>query len=277
MFYYFEYQPSSKTVSSEEELNHFFPQTSEGFLTPKVEDVSQLSMLNQDILNIIAIEYEKIWADNLLSLFFLGSPVVHTKKMRFDTVAVVSDTVRLDYAKALATVNSHLLPKYSFIHYFNSSFFTIHNINNARYLQFIIKVLAIRVYGLDIETHYADFKANREIIFLLNNLDAKMLEIKNLIRAGTYGKVDKGMLCNHAVKYLLRCAFELVIEKEKRYTREPLLCQQLFAKYYPQHEIISKEIFSCYNSNHVDEDNFIKLIYEFASVLRQEYRKFCQV
>jgi hypothetical protein len=85
-------------------------------------------------------------------------------------------------------------------------------------------------------------------------------------------KTDKYKASNYLIKYLIRSAFELVICKESRYTRELNMCQSLFVKHFPEYENISSEILNYYNQKDFDLAEFTVSATQFAEIILTEYK-----
>ncbi|MDJ1505770.1 hypothetical protein [Xanthocytophaga agilis] len=279
MFYYSGHQPSNSlqidndSSSNSDSLqqthpNDFFLVGTDGFF----HSINRpLPTVTRIIIDDLVKQYTILWKDAVISVYLRGSHLNGEVKGKtdFDTVVVLKDFVAIDLQKVFAYINNSLQHKYPFIKYFDTYVINESAIANNRYLQFVVSVLSMRVYGEPIEKGFTRFKPNKDCIFLLHNLPQKLAMATQMDRM--QADFNQQIIFNHVIKHLLRSAQELVLEREKCYTRNITLCQSLFARYYPDQAQLSHTLLKSYNVG--QSTKLVLLMEQFSQILREEYGK----
>lgn len=251
----------------------YFPVNEKGFLTPPIENISNISPINVDVINALRQECENILADDLTHVFFRGSQLFNaTPYSDMDIVVIIKDTSLFTNAEVSARINKSLYNKYRHIMFYDVLLLKYSDVLKNRELQFIIKVLAIKIYGDPIEAAIAPFKPDAEIVFTLKNIDRKFEMVQDAL--SRTGQIDNRIIItNYAIKFLIRSCFELVIPLEKKYTRDLHLCQLSFLKYYPEFKEQTTSLLSKYNKSNFKLDEFLAQCAEVKEMLKMEYKK----
>jgi|GEM_PF-331300 len=102
--------------------------------------------------------------------------------------------------------------------------------------RFIIKVLSTCVYGEDLAAQISKFRPSLNIAFFFHgNINQVLNQAMQKIRDSTQPDQIRAH-CAWVMKRILRTGFGLTIEKEQAFTRDLLLCYEIFSKYYPEQE-----------------------------------------
>lgn len=249
----------------------FYPVDPNGFLKPPVNSINEIDPINEIILNEIIRECKRLFRKDLVGVYFRGSQLLNANFSDFDVVIVTENLgIWSSY-----NLSRHFDVKFGTQFYHIKNFDAVlldHNqVKMQRDLQFIVKVLSVHVYGVEIEKDIADFRPTNEIAFLQHKFNAKWAHVRTLIGEGD-GTQLKAMV-NFMVKYFIRCAYELVLEREGRYTRELDLCHQVFSKYYPEYEHYSESILSYYDKKSFLKMEFVNDANVFCELLNAEFLK----
>jgi uncharacterized protein len=126
---------------------------------------------------------------------------------------------------------------YSFATHIEAKVYRMHRVlfePGYQYLRFLLKTQSVCVLGIDLSLQIAPYRPDRSIMFHADRLRTDLPKAKARLRDDTY---DAKEVCRWIAKALLRSAFELVIEREKRYTRDLYLCYEVFATHFPEREV----------------------------------------
>jgi predicted nucleotidyltransferase len=249
----------------------FFPLDEYGYLLPPVSGLEDVSKLNRMVLTDIIRECNYLMRDAVIGIYFRGSQLHNTQKSDFDIIVLVNRSCGYTSVELSSYLTSLFQRKYFHINHFDSIVIDCDTLNNDRYLQFIVTVLSIHVYGKQIKENFEGFKPGSGVIFLLKKLQQKKTIV--LDKISQTSKPEAFRMSNYIIKYLIRCSFELVVTKEGRFTRELNTCQRLFACYYPAYAQLSQRILSCYNKTGFDLEEFRNDISQFSDILYAEYEK----
>ncbi len=251
--------------------NDFYPMDQNGFLNPPIQTIDETSELNRLILNAIKTECRQFLRSDLVSIFFRGSQLIDSYKSDFDIVVIVRTGSNINSKDLTNRLDQKLRRNFFHISSFDSVVISLSELETSRKLQFILKVLSIRVYGEPLELKISGFRPSRELIFNLPNVEEKFSIINDLLI--NQKSSDTKKIINYFVKYLMRAAYELVLEREMKFTRDIPICQDVFSKYYPHYKDISLDIMQYYNLNNVNVKEFVKDSKKFCSILLNELEK----
>ena len=125
---------------------------------------------------------------------------------------------------------------FDFVSNFDLTFFVLSDFltnEDYKHWRFAAKVQSLCIYGDDLIPTLPSFRPDSEIIFSLAHLEDRIKKAKDRL----YNYFDPTLVkywCSWIMRTFARCGFELVIDREKKYTNELSLCCKVFSKYYPQ-------------------------------------------
>lgn len=209
----------------------------DGFFTNPFE-ISNIQDRYLPIIDEVIKNYRDIFQPNLLSIYLRGS-VASGSAIEYvsdlDMIAIGNKNFDKSYKKLLEQKNARLFQEFPFITKFDCSYITLFDLLNRGYrdrYQFIIKHLSICIYGEDISTQLKKFAPTKEIIFNLPRLERRIENTKTELDEELSSDQIK-QICVIIMKLLVRCGFELCVERESFFTRELSTIFSIFSKYYP--------------------------------------------
>ncbi|MDM5201195.1 nucleotidyltransferase [Fictibacillus enclensis] len=160
-----------------------------------------------------------------------------------DTIAITNRETNIDL-KWVDKAENDLNRKYDCIKGVEFSFYSIEDMIetiNFSIIPFMIKTHSVCVYGEDIRGKLPNYKAdktlgNQHLINLKHQIKQAKADV-----AGNDDKEDILDCCAWIMKIIVRAGLALVIEKEKKYTRDLYPAYEIFSKYYPEKESEMKQ------------------------------------
>lgn len=108
------------------------------------------------------------------------------------------------------------------------------NVLSLRGLRRILKLHSACVAGVDITGDLPRMKAGIEVAAAYHNLESEILKhLMNIQSKKLKNQIEHS--CAWIMKKIVRTAFELVMEREGRYTTDLQSCYDFFSDYYPEH------------------------------------------
>ena len=121
-------------------------------------------------------------------------------------------------------------------------------------LAMIIKTQSLCIYGEDLIEEIPPFLPNKKMILNLTWLEE---DLNDFLQKETIAQKDY----QEIAKILIRSGFELVKEKEQKFTTDLYLCYQVFSEYYPEKEKEMREVLHLY-LNPIEDDLYLKNLIE---------------
>jgi uncharacterized protein len=104
-------------------------------------------------------------------------------------------------------------------------------------LPFVVKTQSICVFGHDLSPELPNFNPDAEIAFIdLSQIKGDIEEAKSSIGSSSVTESQVRYWSKRIMKNLIRAAFCLTVTRERRYTRDLLLCVDTFCRHYPSHQ-----------------------------------------
>ncbi|WHY72040.1 nucleotidyltransferase [Fictibacillus enclensis] len=161
-----------------------------------------------------------------------------------DTIAITNRETNDMDLKWVDKAENDLNRKYDCIKGVEFSFYSIEDMietNNFSIIPFMIKTHSVCVYGEDIRGKLPNYKAdktlgNQHLVNLKNQIKQAKEDV-----AGNDDKEDILDCCAWIMKIIVRAGLALVIEKEKKYTRDLYPAYEIFSTYYPEKESEMKQ------------------------------------
>lgn len=113
-------------------------------------------------------------------------------------------------------------------------------------LAMIIKTQSLCIYGEDLATQIPPFLPNKKMILNLTWLKEDLQDFL------AKEKITH-QACQEITKVLIRCGFEIVMEKAQKYTTDLYWCYQVFSEYFPEKEPEMRELLQLYLNPSNDE------------------------
>lgn len=249
----------------------FYSIDESGYLLPPLRDISCVKGLNRMVLTDLSDRLQTLLGDSFVSFYFRGSQLFSERVSDFDTIVVLKEIGNYNSKSISTELNGFFSNKYFHINYFDTLVLDKESIKNNRNYQFLIKVLSVHVFGDLLHREYVGFKPDRDVVFLLDKLKEKL---EHVIREIYHlSEMDKYKASNYLIKFLIRSAFELVVIKEGRYTRDLNTCQFLFSRHFPQFEDVSLKLLGYYNKRKFSITDFTELANKFGKILLYEYQR----
>lgn len=181
--------------------------------------------------------YREHFGDNLTSVYVRGS-VGRGKAIDgisdLDTRAIVNlpkDQIDVKWGREF---NRRIITKYPFIKQVEIEVSSPEQaVDRKRGLHAILKTQAVCVYGKDVVEDIPGIKPGIEAAQHFKYLPDELAKTIDFFENDQDSAVKKKNKCSWIMKRILRTGFELVMEREQKYTRDLYPCYESFAKYYP--------------------------------------------
>ena len=221
-------------------IKGFFPMDKDGFIinpTSKEKIKSHWT----DIIADIIVEYRNAYKDKVHSIYLRGSVAQGLD------IGTVSD---LDMFALLYNENGNYIhwKDVSWIKQFQKRLFEKYQLQNkidlgySTYvpdvreinlrIQMILKTQSLCVWGKDIIPEIGKFKPGKEMILNLKWLESDLNKTIEKLKT-TENAEDIKELCTSIMKIIIRAGYELVIEREAKFTNQLYQCYESFSTYYP--------------------------------------------
>jgi uncharacterized protein len=107
-------------------------------------------------------------------------------------------------------------------------------------LRMVMKTQSVRLYGDDLCAGIGEYRPGPEMMLEVPWIGQEVEgHLRKLEQAADEGEVRR--LCRGVTKMMVRCGFEMVMEREQRYTNSLYYCYQSFVTHYPEHEPSMRE------------------------------------
>lgn len=117
-------------------------------------------------------------------------------------------------------------------------------------LAMIVKTQSLCIFGNDLSKTIPPFLPNEKMILHLTWLEEDVNDFLQKEKTTTRD-------CQEVTKILIRSGFELVMEKEKKFTTDLYFCYHIFSKYFPEKEDEMREMLHLY-LNPMEEELYLK-------------------
>ncbi len=104
----------------------------------------------------------------------------------------------------------------------------------SRLVRLVLKTQGLCIWGVDDTVDWPGFKVDRSIVFHYRWLASELVEWRTTFSQMAHSP-DRTNFLSSLAKTVLRAGFELVMEREGRFTVDLYLCLQCFGTHYPQH------------------------------------------
>ncbi len=153
-----------------------------------------------------------------------------------DSIAVVNLPNEQIDIKWKEELNKQIIDKYPFIKNVEIVAGTLeHALSKNRGVHIILKTQAVCIYGNDISDSITKLKPGKESALHFRNLQDELQKTIDFFENGWGDTLEENLdKCSWIMKRVLRTGFELVMEREQKYTRDLYPCYEGFVKYYPE-------------------------------------------
>lgn len=134
----------------------------------------------------------------------------------------------------------------------------------------LIKTQSRCVYGEDLAFQIASFQLkdmHGHSLYIENEVDNKL---PNYLEEDKDVPEDIKADCSWIMRRLIRGAYDLVMEKEKKFTRDLYLCYEVVSKYYPHKKEQLKEALDLSLNPTVDYETWMVLVMDLKEFIVQE-------
>lgn len=231
----------------------FFPQAADGtILNPSSMD--NVPELVQPLIDGVIAVYQQRLKGHLRSVYVRGSVVHGTSVKGFsdlDTFALVQPTDQQPFIWWCtpdweAEASRKLLAYHDgWVTGIDFGYATWHEDLLKRHpnLAMVLKTQSLCVAGIDLKPLLPEFKPGLEMCCDYLALERELA----LLSAMVSGQVSlNAHKAQSAAKRLIRIAFELVMEREQRYTTSVYYCWDCFGRYYPQQREAARQVLEFY-------------------------------
>ena len=136
---------------------------------------------------------------------------------------------------------------------------------------FFIKNLSACVYGQDLAQHLPETKPGKDSAVSIWKFEYYIKDKIDLLNdENDSGEIKRQ--CKWIMKRLLRTGFELVMEKDKSFTRDLYPCYEIFSKYYPEKEKKMKEVLELAINQTEDKSLILKILKTFGFWINEEIK-----
>lgn len=218
-------------------IGAFLSMDADGFIINDLKIENIQSIWNKPI-DIIVQQYQNYYKERLHSIYLRGSvgrglAVPYVSDM--DTFALIySDKfIRWENMKKQMEIEQIIQSKFPFVNgiemniaSFGDNFYK----KNPR-LGMVIQTQSLCIYGNNISKELPKFRPT-DLCLNTKWFAEDLNEFKEKLAFKSITKTD----CKAIMKLIIRVGFELVVEREQRFTPDLYLCYKCFSKYYPNKE-----------------------------------------
>ncbi|WP_409294131.1 nucleotidyltransferase [Peribacillus sp. SCS-26] len=197
-----------------------------------------------------------------------------------DTIAIThTETKKLDL-NWVGHAERELNKKYNCVNGVEFSFYSIDDIKEFSHfsmIPFMIKTHSVCVYGEDLSIQLPSYKADKTLgNEHLVNLESQ-IELAKKDLDHNEDKEDILDCCGWIMKILVRAGLALLIEEEKKYTRDLYPAYKIFSEHFPERESDMKQAVT-YAINPIDNpQKIIDFLNEMGKWMVSEARKWLQI
>lgn len=238
-------------------IGSFFPQDKNGFILNDTS-ISKVPTQWLPVIEKIKNSYLDHFGKQVHSIYLRGSVARGNSVDGFSDIDVFALVNGLEERWKMADWQSdlqeELQAEFSFVkdvEMMLTQYFDDFYQKNPR-LSMIIKTQSLCIYGEDLNEAIPPFLPNEKMILNLTWLEE---DVEDFLQKQKITKKD----CQEIAKILIRSGFELVMEKEQKYTTDLYLCYQVFSKYYPIKKSEMEKMLHLY-LNPVDDDSYLKTL-----------------
>lgn len=176
-------------------------------------------------------------AEQLHSIFIRGSiprgaAVVGISDVDMFAIVKDSDRVSRHWIDELGQVIERM---YQFRPQLDLELYGLDDVATNPRLRMVMKTQSLCLYGDDLRASIRSFKPGPDMMLAVYWLRHDIEDSLHELERAT-GEQEIRSICRRVTKVILRCGFEIVMEKEQRYTNSLYYCYRSFSRHYPQHE-----------------------------------------
>lgn len=177
-------------------------------------------------------EYRQRYGD-LISVYLRGSIPSGTATPGFsdiDAVAVLEGEHRID-RDWCAAADRRVVARHQCASEVTFSITSLESAVGDRKTGFFLKTHAVALFGEDVAQRVEPYRVDRDAVTHLFNLEQDWATFERVSRDDDPALAD--LVLRRLIKRVVRSGFELIAEREQRYTRDLRLCSDTFASHYP--------------------------------------------
>ncbi|MFK8009539.1 MAG: nucleotidyltransferase domain-containing protein [Saprospiraceae bacterium] len=244
-------------------VGSFFPQDKTGFI---LNDTSfeKISIQWLPVIEKIKNSYLDHFGKRVHSIYLRGSVPRGNSVDDFSDIDIFAVIYRLEerwkMAKWQPDLEKKLQIEFPFVREVEimvTPYFEDFYQKNPR-LAMIIKTQSLCIFGNNLNAKIPRFLPNEKMILNLTWLEE---DLNKFLQKEKITKRD----CQEITKVLIRSGFELVMEKEQKFTTDLYLCYDVFSKHFPKKENEMREMLHLYLNPIEDEIYLKKLIVNLGS------------
>lgn len=219
--------------------------------------------------------YSTYHKENLISVYLRGSVprgVMVNSVSDIDSFCLTQTDTHIENIKPIEEFQSDLSQRYGFVNGVEIDSYSIENALEMKSIRFLIKTQSLCVFGADVSTDIEPMSISVDSLstcIYLAEINAKFLvqcEVSD-------SEGDARSLCVWIFKMALRAAFEIVMMREYKYTRDIYFCWKSYSKHYLEHSDLLEQAL-CNVVNPIAEISEIKDLWErIFAVLGEHMRK----
>ncbi|MDR3519607.1 MAG: hypothetical protein P4L63_01825 [Candidatus Pacebacteria bacterium] len=222
--------------------------------------------------------YIKYFGDILNSVYIRGSVaegLAIDEISDLDTIAIVNLPKEQINTEWRNEFNKKIITEYPFVRRVEIFVVTPERaVNKEKGTHIILKTQAVCIYGKDIFDNIPKLKPGKECAFIYkdikNDIEKNIHSFKNEQHQDIKEYKDK---CSFIMKRIIRTGFELVMEREQKYTRDLYTCYESFSKYYPEKKNEMYKTLEMAINPTDDSRIIIKLLNDWLIFLSKEIEK----
>lgn len=216
--------------------------------------------------------YIKVYDDNLHSVYIRGSVAQGTMisgVSDLDSFCLVRNQVTENEDNCLQLMVNKIAAKYPFANGIEALAFTVDEALTNESYKFLIKILALCVWGEEVGSKIGKYQVSVSALDFctrINDLNQRFLKYATMLKDDNEAR----RYCVSISKLALRIAFDIVMLREARFTRDLYYCWESYAKYYPQHASLLKEFLDHAVNPIADTELILKKWGKLCSLLQEQ-------
>jgi hypothetical protein len=136
-------------------------------------------------------------------------------------------------------------------------------------MQMVMKTQSVCLYGEDLRAGICDYRPGPEMMLEVPWIRHEVEEHLGKLQRDVDEREVRA-LCRGITKMMVRCGFEMVMEREQRYTNSLYYCYRSFTMHYPEHESSMRECLELFLDPTGDAEHLRAFLQGFGAWLVEE-------
>lgn len=192
----------------------------------------EYAVILKDVLRL----YQKYFSEHLHSIYLRGSVakgMAIPNVSDLDTIAVSKTKLSQEEIKIRELIWEEIAQKYPYLKGVEIHFEALETVHTSKRLQFLLKTQCICVYGTNLNLQIPKLGLGKYAYAHSPTFEEDLERVSKWLETEDSDE-EKKEVCSWIMKRTVRIGFELVMKRERCFTRDLYPCYERFAKHYPK-------------------------------------------